>query len=116
MSRSPLDYCRHILDETAFLIEQSGKLNEVTFSDDPVVQRAFVRSLEIIGEASKQIDPDLRAKYPDIPWTKMARMRDKVIHHYFGVEYDLVWAVVEQEIPKLDAGLRELVARESELS
>jgi uncharacterized protein with HEPN domain len=60
--------------------------------------------------------PGLRAKYPQIPWTKMARMRDKVIHHYFGVEYDLVWAVVEQEIPKLDTALRELVAKESELS
>jgi len=52
MSRSPLDYCRHILDETAFLIEQSGNLDEVAFSDDPLGQRAFVRSLEIIGEAS----------------------------------------------------------------
>lgn len=113
MSRSPLDYCRHILDETAFLIEQSGKLDEASFSNDPVAQRAFVRSLEIIGEASKQVDPESRAKYPEIPWTKMARMRDKVIHHYFGVEYDLVWAVVAQEIPKLDAALRELVAEES---
>ena len=116
MSRSPLDYCRHILDETAFLIEQSGKLDEAAFSNDPVVQRAFVRSLEIIGEASKQVEPDLREKYPEIPWTKMARMRDKVIHHYFGVEYDLVWAVVEQEIPKLDASLRELIDKEIELS
>jgi uncharacterized protein with HEPN domain len=116
MSRSPLDYCRHILDETAFLIEQSSKLDEASFSSDPVAQRAFVRSLEIIGEASKQVDPGLRAKYPEIPWTKMARLRDKVIHHYFGVEYDLVWAVVDQEIPKLDAALRELVAGESDRS
>lgn len=112
MSRSPLDYCRHILDETTFLIEQSGKLDEVAFSNDPVAQRAFVRSLEIIGEASKQVNPELRTKYPDIPWTKMARMRDKVIHHYFGVEYDLVWAVVQEEIPKLDAALRELLEKE----
>ena len=113
MSRSPLDYCRHILDETAFLIEQRGRMDEADFSNDPVAQRAFVRSLEIIGEASKQVDPELRKKYPEIPWTKMARMRDKVIHHYFGVEYDLVWAVVVQEIPKLDAALRKLVAGES---
>jgi uncharacterized protein with HEPN domain len=112
MSRSPLDYCRHILDETAFLIEQSGKLDEASFAKDPVAQRAFVRSFEIIGEASKQLDPDLRGKYSDIPWTKMARMRDKVIHHYFGVEYDLVWLVVQEEIPKLDASLRDLLERE----
>lgn len=116
MSRSPLDYCRHILDETAFLIEQSGKLDETFFSSDPVSQRAFVRSLEVIGEASKQVDPELRAKYPEIPWTKMARLRDKVIHHYFGVEYDLVWAVVDQEIPKLDAALKKLVTEESDRS
>jgi uncharacterized protein with HEPN domain len=76
---------------------------------------AFVRSLEIIGEASKQVDPDLRNRYAAIPWTKMARLRDKVIHHYFGVEYDLVWAVVREEIPKLDAALRDLLEREKYL-
>lgn len=58
------------------------------------------------------MDPDLRAKYTEIPWTKMARMRDKVIHHYFGVEYDLVWAVAQEEIPKLDAALRDLLEKE----
>jgi uncharacterized protein with HEPN domain len=113
MSRSPLDYCRHILDETAFLLQHKEGMSEASFAQNPVAQRAFVRSIEIIGEASKQIDESLRSRYPEIPWSKMARMRDKVIHHYFGVEYDLVWAVVDKEIPALHRALTALVERES---
>jgi uncharacterized protein with HEPN domain len=60
-----------------------------------------VRSIEIIGEASKQIPEDFRRRYPDIEWRAMAGMRDKVIHHYFGVDYDIVWDVVLNKIPAL---------------
>ena len=113
MSRSPLEYCGHILDETSFLLSHSSRISEEEFAADPVARRAYVRSIEILGEASKRVAPELRARYPDIPWTKMARMRDKVIHHYFGVEYDLVWAVVRQEIPVVHEKLTELIRRES---
>ena len=56
--------------------------------------RAFVRSLEIIGEAAKNIDPGFKAKHPEIPWKLMAGMRDKPIHEYFGVNYMVVWETV----------------------
>jgi uncharacterized protein with HEPN domain len=101
MFRSPLDYLRHILDEAVYLETHSRNLSHQQFLSDETVKRAFVRSIEIIGEASKQIPEDFRRRYPDIEWRAMAGMRDKVIHHYFGVDYDIVWDVVLNKIPAL---------------
>ncbi len=58
------------------------------------LKRAYVRSLEVIGEAVKQLPNDLRQKYPAIEWRAMAGMRDQLIHNYFGVDFDIVWDVV----------------------
>ena len=68
---------------------------------DEVLQRAFTRSLEIIGEAIKQIPDKIRNKYGDIDWKSYAGLRDKLIHHYFGVDYAIVWDVVIHELPEL---------------
>ena len=62
---------------------------------------AFVRSLEIIGEAAKKIPDDFRARYPTVEWRAMVGMRDRPIHDYFGVDYQLVWDVVQNRIPEL---------------
>jgi len=61
-------------------------------------KRAFVRSLEIIGEAAKMVSPELRQKYPQVEWRSMAAMRDRLIHGYFGVDYDIVWDAVANKI------------------
>jgi len=65
------------------------------------VQDAIVRRLEIIGEAVKSIDEYFRNKYPDIPWKKIAGMRDVVAHEYFGVKLERVWEVVKSDVPDL---------------
>ena len=64
-------------------------------------QYAVIRGLEIIGEASKNISPKLKKKHPEIPWRKMAGMRDRLIHHYFGVNISRVWLVVKNDLPLL---------------
>lgn len=101
MSFEPRDYLRHILIEADFLLERSGPLTLDAFRMDTTVQRAFVRSLEIIGEASKKVPAGFREAHPEIEWRAMAGMRDRLIHDYFGVDYDLVWDVVRSRIPEL---------------
>jgi uncharacterized protein with HEPN domain len=64
-------------------------------------QDALVRNLEIIGEAAKNISKDLRIEYNDIPWKEIAGMRDKVIHFYFGVNWDIVWRATKENLPQL---------------
>jgi uncharacterized protein with HEPN domain len=65
------------------------------------LRRAAVRSLEIIGEAAKKVPEEFRANYPAIEWRAMSGMRDRLIHDYFGVDYELVWDVVQNHIPIL---------------
>ncbi|MGE0450571.1 MAG: DUF86 domain-containing protein [Vicinamibacterales bacterium] len=101
MSFEPRDYLRHILIEADYLLDRSAHLTIDHFRTDATVQRAFVRSLEIIGEASKKVPAEFRAEHPHVEWRAMAGMRDRLIHDYFGVDYDLVWDVVRNRIPEL---------------
>ena len=80
---------------------------------DETLKRAFVRSLEIIGEASKQIPDDFKQKYSHLEWRAMAGMRDRLIHGYFGVDYGIVWDVVKNKIPILHQAIKEVVEAES---
>jgi len=76
---------------------------------DEVLCRAIVRSIEVIGEASKKIDQEFKSDHPHIEWKKMAGTRDKLIHDYFGIDYDIVWDIIENKIPDLDHFLKQLV-------
>lgn len=102
MSRSIREYLEHIHAETRFLLTNSTDLDESRFFDDEILKRAFTRSLEIIGEASKQIPQSIRDKYPAIPWREMTGMRDRLIHQYSGVNYLVVWETVTLDIPDLE--------------
>ncbi len=103
------EYLRHILDETEFLSSKSAALGEAAFLLDETTKRAFVRSLEVIGEAVKQIPDEIRLKYPNIHWKSIAGMRDKLIHEYFGVDYDIVWDAVTIKIPELEKTVRRML-------
>jgi len=101
MSFEPRDYLRHIVVEADYLIGRSAGLSFEIFEADETLRRAFVRSLEIIGEAAKKIPDDFRAMHPAVEWRAMAGMRDRLIHGYFGVDFELVWDVVRTRIPEL---------------
>ena len=101
MSFEPRDYLKHILVEADYLADRSVALSFDTFVADETLRRAFVRSLEIIGEATKKVPDDFRASHPSVEWRAMTGMRDRLIHEYFGVDFELVWDVVRNRIPEL---------------
>ncbi len=111
MSFAPPDYLRHILAETEYLIAASDTVTKSHFLADTTLQRAFVRSLEIIGEAVKKLPDDFRRDHAEIEWRQMAKMRDRLIHGYFSVDYDLVWEVVQTRIPELHRKVALILSR-----
>ena len=113
MPTSPIEYLRHILDETEFLIEQTTGISADTFLQSTVLKRAFVRSLEVIGEATKHVPSDFRRKYPDVDWREMAGLRDRLIHGYVSIDHQIVWNVVTNDIPTLLRQIRQIIEIES---
>lgn len=110
MSFRPDDYLRHILMEAQFLMERCTGLDKQAFLADETLKRAVVRSLEVIGEATKQLDEATRSEMQDVEWRLIAGMRDRLIHGYFGVDYDIVWNVVMNKIPILRRAVADWLA------
>jgi uncharacterized protein with HEPN domain len=109
MSFEPLDFVRHIVAEVEYLERASIGVDALSFATDATLQRAFIRSLEVIGEATKQLPFAFRAAHPEIDWRGMAGLRDGLIDGYFGVDLELVWDVVPTRIPALGRMLRLLL-------
>jgi len=109
MSFEPRDYLRHILVEIEYLSDQSQALTYERFAADETLRRAFVRSLEIIGEAVKNLSEGFRAAHPEVEWRPIARMRDRLIHGYFGLDYQLVWDVVCKKLPELKRSIQRII-------
>jgi uncharacterized protein with HEPN domain len=101
MSKESKEYLKHIQDECLFIISNCDNLNYNEFIHDETLKRAVVRSLEIIGEASKKIPADTKVKWKEIQWRNMAGMRDRLIHDYLGVNYAIVWDVMKNKIPQM---------------
>jgi uncharacterized protein with HEPN domain len=106
-------YLRHIRDAIA-RIESYVSGGREAFLADPMIQDAVIRNLEVIGEAVKNLSSELRLQHPDVPWNRIAGMRDVLIHEYFGVRVETVWAAVENRLPELSRYVDELLGQEGE--
>lgn len=103
------DYLLDILgsiDEIEFFIK--GMVFEA-FSQDKKTINAVVRSIEVIGEASKKIPETIREVYPDVPWKGMAGMRDKLMHEYFGIDLEILWSTAKEEVPVLKTSVQKIL-------
>lgn len=105
MKKDPRVYLAHII-ECIQKIERFTSEGKERFFENPMVQDAVLRNLEVIGEAAKRLDDAYRAAHPEVPWRALAGLRDVLIHQYEGVDLGQVWAIVERELP----GLRKAIA------
>jgi len=109
-SKNSLPYLEHILDSIVN-IEQylNATKNEDEFLHNSLVQDAVIRNLEIIGEAAKKVEMQVKKESSEIEWKAMAGMRDKLIHDYFGVDLTFVWTTVKKDLPKLKKKIKALI-------
>jgi uncharacterized protein with HEPN domain len=105
-------YLLHIRDAIERALSYTAEGKQAFFAD-PRTQDAVIRNLEVIGEAVKSLSESSKALHATVPWKRIAGMRDKMIHEYFGVNLQLVWDAVEQEVPRLKQEV-EAILRESD--
>jgi uncharacterized protein with HEPN domain len=102
-------YLADIQEAIGRILAYTESLSYEQFLDDIKTQDAVVRNLQVLGEAVKKLSPDLRNQASHLPWQDMAGMRDKIVHDYFGINYDIVWTVTRQELPTILAEIKKLL-------
>ena len=95
------DYLQDILDSINDTDDFVKGMSFDDFLKDKKSVNAVIRSIEVIGEAAKKIPPSLKNKFSHVPWKKMAGMRDKLIHEYFGVDLEIIWEVIKKDLPSI---------------
>lgn len=112
MPKEPLEYLKHILDECSYILSvtENGLTKEELVQNE-TLKRAIIRSLEIIGEATKKIPADVKYEWKSIEWKNMAGMRDRLIHDYMGINYSIVYDVITNKIPELSVQISEVLTK-----
>ena len=109
--RKDLPFILHILEAITNIEESISTIDKTQFLRNSDAKDANVRRLEIIGEAIKNISPLLKKKYPDVEWAKIAGTRDKIIHHYFGVDLEIIWEIIKTNLPDLETKLIPIIEK-----
>lgn len=107
--RTDNDFLSDIKEAARRTTSYTENMTYEDFLEDIKTQDAVIRNIEIIGEGAKNISEELKNKYMEIPWKSMAGIRDKLIHHYFGVNLDIVWNVVKEELPEIILQIEDII-------
>ena len=99
--RRDADYLEDILEAIQRILEYSQGMTWVEFLTDHRTQDATIRNIEVIGEATKNLSEDFRLHYYHVPWKDMANARDRLVHHYFGINNEIIWQIVQEDLPAL---------------
>jgi uncharacterized protein with HEPN domain len=113
MSRSTLEFLQHIQQELAYLLGRSANMTYEDFINNDDLIRSFVRSLEVIGEASKNVPDAVRYENPEFDWSGFAKLRDRLIHQYWGIEYLIIWNAIQTELPSNKEWIDVIIEQES---
>lgn len=112
--KEALPFLLHILNEIEYIQKKTENISYNDLIVDPDLSRSIPRSLEIIGEAVRNLPSEFLDSHPDISWSKIVGMRDKLIHGYFGIKWIVVWSVITQDIPELEPKIRKILEDVSE--
>ena len=110
MTKDPKIFLRHVLESVVQIEQYTGDITQEEFLKSMQVQDAVIRRLMVIGEATKNLPPELREKYTAIPWGDIAGMRDVLIHEYFGTDTELVWRTVKSDLPTFKRHIQNILS------
>ena len=108
MKKKELIFISHILDSISKIEHFMYDITKEHFCDNEEKQSAVIRQIEIIGEAVKNLSTEFKKQNENIEWSKIAGTRDKIIHHYFKVDIDLVWDIIKKDIPSLKVKIQKI--------
>ncbi len=110
--RDYLDYLQDILESIDDIQSFIKGMSYKSFAEDKKTVNAVIRSIEVIGESARTIPDSVKEENPLIPWEKMMSMRNKLIHEYFGVDLEIIWQTVQEDIPSLRDNVAELISKD----
>ena len=106
--KDPAIFVEHILESMNNIEDFTKDVSKELFFKDKEKQSAVVRQIEIIGEAAKNLPDAFKKKYKNIPWKEMVGTRDKAIHHYFGLDLEIIWEIIKVELPRVKKNLQRI--------
>ena len=101
-----------LLEDIMLAIQKIGRyasqMDHDEFLSDELVIDGVARNLEIIGEAARQLPEEFRSVHPQIPWTQIAGLRNRIVHDYFGLDLEIIWQIIQHDLPELEKQVRAL--------
>ncbi len=114
MKKDSIIFISHIIESINLIEEFSKGLTKEKLADNKLKQSAIIRQIEIIGEAAKNLPKEFTEKHQDIPWKDIVGMRDKIIHQYFDIDINIVWDVLEVNLPEIKTKIQRILKDEEQ--